>query len=211
MALINCWECETQISDSAKHCPSCGAKQKKSPSITLKNLKISILAAFSVVTLLFLLAPQYKLFGISVNGLDLLFGFKIPRPYRYDIEGGFYLQHWFFFTTLAFMVFDSFKKLKNEDKLNIAAPILVATSAALSLFVDYGEISELAKLFNTMTALNQALLWFSLIGAVSTILCLRYISKNELSSARNPNDEHFTGQSESAKKKDDDSSNPWAN
>lgn len=47
MALIKCRECEKQISDKAKTCPSCGAEQKKKFSI-LKGL-LYLFAAFIVI------------------------------------------------------------------------------------------------------------------------------------------------------------------
>jgi hypothetical protein len=51
MALIKCWECEKEISNSAKSCPSCGAKSKvkntsSSPLIIL--LPIIIISIFLV-------------------------------------------------------------------------------------------------------------------------------------------------------------------
>ena len=47
MALIPCKECKAEISSSAKHCPQCGAKPKKSTSVATYFVGAIFLFAFA--------------------------------------------------------------------------------------------------------------------------------------------------------------------
>lgn len=69
MALITCWECKAEISNTASSCPHCGATHKAAPVLIVRDPeKKSVwpwilgvpLALFGLFILFGLSIPQYK-------------------------------------------------------------------------------------------------------------------------------------------------------
>ncbi len=58
MALVACTECETEISDKAKACPSCGSPRRKGPSGAGKLLGWAAVALFGVFALYYVVAAN---------------------------------------------------------------------------------------------------------------------------------------------------------
>lgn len=74
MALINCKECQTEISDVAKVCPKCGAKTEKGKNDNKKLIAIigSVVAAILLITLIIGLNHNAK-----TNRLSYKYGHEV--------------------------------------------------------------------------------------------------------------------------------------
>ena len=79
MSLINCPECNQQISDTAPTCPHCGFAQKATPveSIGVHQQPITIESTSKTWKLLKILAIVLFLIGGAMSSIDKNFGFLI--------------------------------------------------------------------------------------------------------------------------------------
>lgn len=164
MAMIECWECGSEVSDTAKSCPSCGAKKKKnelnlSERPLVDKLFFLQTAIILLILIVFIVPTHYSEFYYGerkVGAIELLFGGTKLKVYS---------EYWFMLFALILSFAFNLKGYIRKTLPSIVPNLFFVLTSVGVLFLELEQLKGISVLIGQTISS-----WTTFLGSILIVI-----------------------------------------